>query len=89
MARLELSALESNEIAAQSGAVDALFELGIMHATGRDVGVDLILAHKFFNLAAMRGNGEAKRYRMEISAEMDKRQIAEAQKLAREWIRAH
>ena len=89
MARLELSAVESNEVAAQGGAVDALYELGIMHATGRDVGVDLILAHKFFNLAAMRGNDDAKRYRMEISREMDKRQIAEAQKLAREWIRAH
>ena len=89
MARLELSAVESNELAAQGGAVDALFELGIIYATGRDVGVDLIVAHKFFNLAAMRGNDDAKRYRMELSREMDKRQIAEAQKLAREWIRAH
>ena len=89
MARLELSAVESNDIAAQGGTVDALFELGIMHATGREAGVDLVLAHKFFNLAAMRGNAEAKRYRMEISREMDKRQIAEAQKLAREWIRKH
>ena len=89
MARLELSAVESNELAAQGGAVDALFELGIAHATGREMGVDLILAHKFFNLAAMRGNDDARRYRMEISREMDKRQIAEAQRLAREWIRAH
>ena len=89
MARLELSAVESNEVAAQGGAVDALFELGIMYSTGRDVGVDLIVAHKFFNLAAMRGNESAKCYRMELSREMDKRQIAEAQKLAREWLRAH
>lgn len=89
MARLELSAVESNELAAQGGAVDSLFELGIMYATGREVGVDLIVAHKFFNLAAMRGNDDAKRYRVELSREMDKRQIAEAQKLAREWIRKH
>ena len=89
MARLELSAVETNEIAAQGGAIDSLFELGIMYATGREVDVDLISAHKFFNLAAIRGNDDAKRYRMEISREMDKRQIAEAQKLAREWIRAH
>ena len=89
MARLEISAVESNELAAQGGAVDALYELGLMYATGREVGVDLIVAHKFLNLAAMRGNEAAKRYRMELSAEMDKRQIAEAQKLAREWLRAH
>ena len=89
MARLEFSALETNDVAAQGGGVDALFELGIMHATGREVGVDLVLAHKFFNLAAMRGNDEARRYRMEISREMNKRQIAEAQRQAREWIRAH
>ena len=89
MARLELSAVETNELAAQGGAGDALFELGIMYATGREVNTDLIVAHKFFNLAAMRGNDEAKRYRMEISREMDKRQIAEAQRLAREWIRKH
>ena len=89
MARLEFSAVESNEVAAQGGAVDALFELGIMYSTGREVGVDLIVAHKFFNLAAMRGNEAAKRYRMELAREMDKRQIAEAQKLAREWLRTH
>lgn len=89
MARLELSAVETNELAAQGGAVDALFELGIMYATGREVPTDLIVAHKFFNLAAMRGNSDAKRYRMELSREMDKRQIAEAQRLAREWIRKH
>jgi uncharacterized protein len=89
MARLELSALESNDIAAQGGAVDALFELGIAYATGREVGVDLVVAHKFFNISALRGNDEAKRYRMEISREMNKRQIADAQKLAREWLRAH
>ena len=89
MARLELSAVETNELAAQGGAADALFELGIMYATGREVNTDLIVAHKFFNLAAMRGNDEAKRYRIEISREMDKRQIAEAQRLAREWIRKH
>jgi hypothetical protein len=89
MARLELSAVETFEQAAQSGAVDALFELGVMYASGREVGPNLVIAHKFFNLAALRGNDDAKRYRMEISREMSKQQIAEAQKLAREWLRCH
>ena len=74
---------------AAGSSVDALFELGIMYSTGRDGDVDLIAAHKFFNLAALRGNDAAKRYRMEISREMSKQQIAEAQKMAREWLRAH
>lgn len=89
MARLDMSAIETNAMAAQGGGVDALFELGIMYATGREVTTDLVAAHKFFNIAAMRGNDDAKRYRMEISREMNKRQIAEAQRQAREWLRTH
>ena len=42
-----------------------------------------------FNLAAIRGNDDAKRYRMEIAGEMSKRQIAEAQRQAREWLARH
>ena len=80
---------DPGDIPLPRGPVDALFELGIIYATGREVNTNLIVSHKFFNLAAMRGNDEAKRYRMEISREMDKRQIAEAQRLAREWIRKH
>ena len=89
MARLDMPAVETTELAAHGGGVDALFELGIMYATGREVTTDLVSAHKFFNIAAMRGNDDAKRYRMEISREMNKRQIAEAQRQAREWLRAH
>jgi hypothetical protein len=39
-----------------------------------------------FNLAAMRGSEEAKRYRRELSAEMDRDSINEAQRAAREWL---
>lgn len=67
----------------------ALFQLGLMHCVGRDVPLDLVSAHKWFNLAAMRGNAEAKRYRMEISGEMSRFEIAEAQRQAREWMRRH
>ena len=38
------------------GAPDALFELGMLYATGRDVAADLVVAHKWFNLAASRGD---------------------------------
>jgi TPR repeat protein len=89
MARLEMSGYEVSEAAAAGGTPDALFELGLMYCAGRDVELDLVAAHKWFNLAAMRGNPEAKRYRMEIAHEMSRTEIAEAQRQAREWIARH
>jgi TPR repeat protein len=80
---------EKAELAAQTGAPDALFELGMLYATGRDVAADLVVAHKWFNLAAVRGNGVALIHRRELALEMSAMQIAEAQKLAREWITTH
>jgi hypothetical protein len=50
------------------------------------VEVDYVAAHKWFNLAAMKGSELAKSWRAQISAEMNTGQIAEAQKLAREWL---
>jgi TPR repeat protein len=91
MARLDISAGLAGhmELAAQTGAPDALFELGMLYATGRDVDADLVVAHKWFNLAAARGNASALTYRVELSREMSGDQIAEAQKLAREWLQTH
>ena len=89
MARLEMSVLEASDIATAGGTPDALFELGLMYCAGREVELDLVSAHKWFNLAAMRGNDDAKRYRMEIAHEMSKAQIAEAQRQAREWLARH
>ncbi len=51
-----------------------------------DVEPDLVVAHKWFNLAASRGNQSARVYRSELALEMAPEQIAEAQKLAREWL---
>jgi TPR repeat protein len=86
MARLDLISHGVQESAAQGGTSDALYQLGLMYCVGREVDVDLIQAHKWFNLAALRGNEEAKSYRLEISREMTKLDISRAQKLAREWI---
>ncbi len=89
MARLETNTFEMAELAAAGNTPDALFELGLMYGAGRDVEIDLVSAHKWFNLAAMRGNDEAKRYRMEIAREMSKAEIADAQRQAREWLSRH
>lgn len=68
---------------------DALFRLGMMYSTGQGgAPVDLVSAHMIFNLAAMKGSVEAKVYRRELSQEMEREDIAEAQRAARRWIDA-
>lgn len=89
MARFEFAAHDVADYAAQGGAADALYELGMMYCTGRDVELDMVEAHKWFNLAAMRGNDDAKRFRQEISREMTRVQIATAQRRARQWLAVH
>ncbi len=89
MARFDVSVQEFPDIAAQGGAADALFQLGLAYCSGRDGEVDLIEAHKWFNLAALRGNAEAKAYRSELAGEMSKADIGVAQRRAREWLSRH
>jgi len=83
---MDMSSRESVEYAAQGGQHDALFELGLSYCTGRDGTIDLVEAHKWFNIAAMRGNDEAKRYRLELARDMTRAEITQAQRLAREWL---
>ncbi len=89
MARFEMSHIEDAAQIDGGDSADSFHELGLVYATGRDGDVDLISAHKWFNLAAMRGNEDAKRYRIEIAKEMSRQEIASAQKLAREWLAKH
>jgi len=51
--------------------------------------VDYVAAHKWFNLAAMKGVNEARAWRAQLSREMSAVQIAEAQRQAREWLLKH
>ena len=76
--------------AAAQGDSSAYYDLGVAYSTGsHGVGCDLIEAHKWFNLAAVSGHGEAAQCRADISDEMSAREIAEAQRRAREWLSAH
>lgn len=75
--------------AAAAGDANALFDLGVAYSTGsHGVGCDLVEAHKWFNLAAAAGHDEAALCRCDIADEMTAREIAEAQRRAREWLRA-
>jgi TPR repeat protein len=89
MARLDFYASGSPPSASAAVAADALYELGLRCCTGRDKPVDLVEAHKWLNLAAMRGRTDAKLLRQELAEEMTRAQIARAQKLAREWLAWH
>ncbi|WP_265571600.1 SEL1-like repeat protein [Sphingomicrobium nitratireducens] len=82
--------LHSRLADAENGDIDALFELGVSYSTGRGgVPVDLIEAHKWFNLAALNGDTRSQHCRAEISVEMTAREIAEAQRQARSWLGSH
>ncbi len=70
------------------GKVEALFDLGVAFSTGsHGAACDLVEAHKWFNIAAARGQEEAALCRADVSDEMTAREIAEAQRRAREWLR--
>ena len=80
--------MESRLRDAAQGKASALFELGVAYSTGRGgVGVDLIEAHKWFNLAAVSGLTEAQDARAEVADDMTAREIATAQAAARAWLR--
>ena|SRR3712207_7753575 len=79
--------METRIADAARGDAEALYELGVAYSTGtHGIEVDLIEAHKWFNLAALNGNRRAQESRAEIAEEMTAREIAEAQRQARAWL---
>ena len=89
MARFEFADAGLAAAGTQNVNGDVFFQMGMMYSTGRNVDVDLVEAHKWFNLAVLKGNGEAASYRREVAAEMSAEEIAAAQRQAREWLRTH
>ncbi len=72
---------------AAEGDADALYDLGIAYSSGSSgVDVNLIEAHKWFNLAALAGSESGQQCRAEIADDMTAREIAEAQRQARAWL---
>ncbi len=74
---------------ADQGVASAQFELGLMYSTGHGAPLDYVTAHKWFNLACMQGVAEARDHRADLARDMSSAEIAEAQKLAREWVHIH
>jgi uncharacterized protein len=79
--------LERHLAEAAHGNADSLYQLGVAYSTGMGgLDVDLIEAHKWFNLAALNGSAIGQECRAEIAEEMTAREIAEAQRQARAWL---
>jgi len=79
--------MESRLDGAAKGDPHALYELGVAYSTGTGgIDVDLVEAHKWFNLAALNGSSRGQECRAEIAEEMTAREIAEAQRQARAWL---
>ncbi len=72
-------------LAAEQGYANAQFRLGGRYAFGQGVAKDVVRAYTWFNLAAAQGEEKAGELRELIAKEMTRAQIAEAQRLSREW----
>ena len=80
---------ESRIADAAAGDIDAAYDLGVAYSTGTSgVAYDLIEAHKWFNLAAIAGNIAAQEARADIAEDMTAREIAAAQRAARDILYA-
>ena len=88
MARFEIADIGYATMGKAPAGADTFFQLGMMYSVGRSAPIDFVTAHKWFNLAAMRGSAEAIRLRREIADQMSEAEIAQAQRAARAWLKA-
>ena len=77
MADIEIAA--ALPVAEPADAGDC-FTLGMIYSSGAGVAVDLVQAHKWFNIAAMRGHKDAAQLRREIAEQMSDAEIGQAQR---------
>ena len=84
MAFTDSEIAEAHEAVRRQGDSENLYKLGLIYSTGHEV--NLVQAHMWFNLAAVRGSEAAKECRRELADQMSKDEIAMAQRAAREWL---
>lgn len=87
MARYEINNLE-NSMGGETRA-DVFCEMGLMYATGRGCEIDLVSAHKWLNIAAIKGSERAASLRADLAQAMSKMELARALRAAREWMTMH
>ena len=84
-----IEALKWYRKAAELGHGDSQAQLGVMYFVGMKVSRDYIEALKWLNIAASLGVDLAPRYSDIVAKRMAPAQIAEAQRLADEWLAEH
>ena len=82
-------ALKWYRLAAEQGKASAQYNLGVMYAKGQGMLQDYTKAHMWFNLGASQGHKLAQKNRDILAGIMTPAQIADAQKMARDWLAAH
>jgi len=85
----KVSDVDDCRVWAEQGDSLAQDNLGVMYGKGQGVIQDYVMAHMYFNIAAVSGDENAIKNRGIVEKKMTASQIAEAQKLAREWMRTH
>ena len=68
---------------------DVYFEMELMYATGRGCAVDFIAAHKWLNIATIKGSDRAAALRGDLAQTISKAELAAALRAAREWMTMH
>ena len=80
---------DCGDLAAEQGLAAAQTYLGNMYARGEGVPTDFVLSYMWLNLSAAQGEQLARGNRDMLVEQMTREQIAEAQRLSREWIETH
>ena len=88
MARFEM---HNSDMATMGGETqaDVFCDMGLMYATGRGCPVDLVSAHKWLNIAAIKGSDRAAALRGDLAQTISKAELAAALRAAREWMTMH
>jgi uncharacterized protein len=79
----------NNDVTSIYASAESCLAMGMKYCIGHGVAQNNVAAHKWFNIAAIKGNEKAKSYRLELSQEMTGTEIAEAQRQARQFLTVH
>jgi uncharacterized protein len=80
---------ELDTLSPATATAEAFLAMGMKYCIGHGVAADNVAAHKWFNIAAIKGSDKAKSYRLELAREMTANEVAEAQRQARTFLTIH
>jgi len=85
----DTEAVKWYRLSAEQGDYLGQNNLGLMYKEGTGVPQDILMAYMWFNLSAARDFEDAKTNKEIIEKRMTRQQIAEGQRLSREWFNEH